>query len=514
MTFPDCCQKTLLITSMNRLFLFTLAFCPALLFGQTNSPDAKSILEFDRYVEDARKEWLVPGLTIAVIKDNQVIFKKGYGYTGIGTGDPVDTKTLFPCASTTKAMTAVCLGMLVDEGKVKWSDPVVNYLPDFQLYDPFVTREVKIRDLLIHDSGLGDADFLWTSMNIPSDEIIRKMSLVKPSYSIRSSFIYQNLFYLVAGKVIEKVSGIPWDMFIRRRIFVPLSMTRTYPTRNDVNDPNQAKACMKVGGTLMMIEHSNADAIGPAGSVWSCIDDMSKWALCMLDSGKYTGGTLLKPATWKEMFKPQTIVPASEFYPTMQLIKPNWTTYGLGWFQHDYKGKKVNLHTGSLSGAIAIHAQMPEANMAMVVFGNLDHAEVRHALVYKTFDLFALGGNRDWSSEFLKLYKRIQENNEQKQKDFEAHRIPNTNPSLRLQDYTGKYADPLYGELEVTVGDKTLIATLNHIAKATLAHWNFDTFYGEYEKNWNGKVKAVFSINALGEIDRINFDGMGFAKTH
>jgi hypothetical protein len=198
---------------------------------------------------------------------------------------------------------------------------------------------------------------------------------------------------------------------------------------------------------------------------------MSKWALCMLDSSKYPGGKLLKTATWKEMFKPQAVVPAGEFYPTMQLIKPNWTTYGLGWFQHDYKGKKVNLHTGSLSGAIAIHAQMPEANIAIVVFGNLDHSELRHALVYKAFDLFALSGNRDWSTEFLRLYTRIQESNEQKQKDFEAHRIPNTTPSLLVQDYAGTYTDQLYGELEVTVSEKSLIANLNHVAKATLAHW-------------------------------------------
>ena len=499
---------------MNRLYFFILVLFPASLFGQTNLPYAKQIQEFDRYVENARKEWLVPGLAVAVVKDNLVIFKKGYGFTGLGTRDAVDTQTLFPCASTTKAMTAVCMGMLVDEGKVKWNDPVVIHLPEFQLYDPFVTREVKIRDLFIHDSGLGDADFLWTSMNISSDEIIRKMSLVKPSYSIRSSFVYQNLFYLVAGKVIEKVSGQPWEMFIRRRIFVPLSMSRTYPMRKDVNDPNQAKACMMVDGTMMIIDHSKADAIGPAGSVWSCIDDISKWALCMLDSSKYPGGKLLKTATWKEIFKPQTVVPASEFYPTMQLIKPNWTTYGLGWFQHDYKGKKVNLHTGSLSGAIAIHAQIPEANIAIVMFGNLDHSEIRHALVYKTFDLFALGGNRDWNAEFLKLYTRIQENNEQKQKDFEAHRIPNTTPSLLLQDYAGKYTDPLYGEIEVTVREKNLIANLNQVTKATLAHWNFDTFYGQYEKSWNGKVKAVFSINALGEVDKVNFDGRDFVKAH
>ena len=232
----------------------------------------------------------------------------------------------------------------------------------------------------------------------------------------------------------------------------------------------------------------------------------------MLDSGKYAGGRLLKPRTWKEMFKPQTIVPPNEFYPTMQLLKPNWTTYGLGWFQHDYKGKKINFHTGSLAGEVAIHAQIPEEKVGIYVFANFDHTEVRHALVYKAFDLFALGGNRDWSTEFKKLYAGIGEKTEKVQKDFEANRIPNTTPSLLLQDYAGKYEDPLYGEVEVTVDEKNLIVNLNHFAKATVEHWHYDTFYGPYERRWHGKAKAVFNLNAAGKVEKLNFDGMEFSR--
>ncbi len=498
-----------------KLLLLLLILKAASGFAQKQpSLYSSQIQEFDQYVEKARKEWLVPGMAVAVIKDNQVIFAKGYGVKQLGKTDPVDTKTLFACASTTKAMTAACVGMLVDEGKANWNDPVVKYLPDFQLYDPFVTRELKLRDLFIHDSGLGNADFLWTSMNIPSDEVLKKMSLIKPRYSVRSDFIYQNIFYLAAGKIIEKVSGQPWEEFIRQRIFGPLAMTRTQPMQKYVNDPNQTKPHMLVDGSVLIIEHSNADAIGPAGSVWSCIDDMSKWVRCMLDSSKYPGGRLLKTATWKEMFRPQAIVPANEFYPTMQLIKPNWTTYGLGWFQHDYKGKKVNLHTGSLAGATAIHAQLPDSKLGIYVFGNYDHAEVRHALVYKAFDLFALAGTTDWSREFLTLYSRITMSNEKTEKDFEARRIPNTSPSVLLQDFAGKYADPLYGELEVSFADKKMIIELNHFAKAILEHWHYDTFRGWYEKTWHGKVNAHFGLNEEGKVSGLTFDGMEFKRVH
>ncbi len=481
---------------------------------QNNSPvNSRQLQEFDAYVEQARNAWQVPGMAIAVVKDGQVIFKKGYGVRQLGRTDKVDTQTLFACASTTKAMTATCMGMLVDEGKISWDDAVIKYLPDFRLYDAYVTRELKIRDLFTHNTGVGNADFLWDIMNISSDEILSKMAEVKPSYSLRSSFIYQNIFYLAAGKVIEKVSGMPWDKFVSTRIFQPLGMTRTVPFRKDVKDVNQTSAHFLVHDAITVIELSTADAVGPAGSVWSCADDMSKWMLCMLDSGKYEGGKRLVSAkTWKEMFKPQVMVTESQFYPTAKLTKPNWTTYGLGWFQQDYKGKKVNFHTGSLFGATAIHGQIPDEKLGVYVFGNYDHAEVRHALMFKTFDLFALGGTRDWSSDFQKLYGDIKAQGDKATKEFEAKRVANTSPSLSLDQYAGKYTDPLYGEIEVTIKDKKLLVNINNYVRATLEHWHYDTFRGEYDKAWNGTALAQFSLNTLGQPDKINFEGIEFKK--
>ena len=475
-------------------------------------PLTAQLKEFDAYIEKSRLEWQVPGMAVAVVKDGKLIFAKGYGVRELGTKDMVDTQTLFACASTTKAMTAVCMGILVDEGKVKWDDAVVKYLPEFQLADPYVTRELKIRDLFTHNSGVGNADFLWGVMNIPADEVLRKMQQVEPSYSLRSSFIYQNIFYLAAGKVIEKLSDQKWEDFIQTRIFQPLKMTRTFSTLKKAQNPNHSKPHYMVNGSIKAIEPTIADEIGPAGSVNASIEDMGKWMACMLDSSKYEGGRLLKAGTWKELFKPQVLVPANEFYPTMQLIKPNWTTYGLGWFQHDYKGKKINYHTGSLAGEVAIHAQLPDSKLGIYVFGNYDHAEVRHALVYKTFDFFALGGNRDWSIEFLKLYSGIKQKNEKEEKDFEAKRVTNTNPTKPLEEYAGKYTDPLYGELEITVSNGMLKFSVNKFLNATLSHWHYDTFRGMYEKDWYGNAIANFSLDTSGKIEKVDFEGMVFKK--
>jgi len=495
---------------MKKLIPFLVfIFCVFHLHAQSLETKIKA---FDTYVETSRNLYQVPGLAIAVVKDGKVIFKKGYGVRQLGTANAVDTQTLFACASTTKAMTATCMAMLVDEGKVKWDDPAIKHLPDFQLYDPYVTRELKIRDLFTHNSGVGNTDFLWSIMKISSDEVLARMKLVKPSYSLRSSFIYQNIFYLYAGKVIEKVSGMPWEEFIQQRIFQPLGMTRTFPMLKMVKDPNQSMAHYWVDNKITVIERTNADAIGPAGSVWSCAEDMGKWALCMLDSSKYAGGRLLKSTTWMEMFKPQVMVTPEQFYPTAKLTKPNWMTYGLGWFQQDYNGHHINFHTGSLAGETAIHGQLPDSKLAIYIFGNYDHAEVRHALMFKAFDLFGTGGTRDWSSELYTLYKNIQAGDDKAEKQFEAARQLNTQPSLSLDTYTGRYTSPLYGELIITRENADLLLEFNQYKKAHVSHWHFDTFRGWFDNRWHGKLNANFDLNALGQVAGVTVDGMTFTR--
>ena len=478
---------------------------------KTFTPDTTAV--FDAYVQKAIKEWQVPGLAIVVVKDNKVVFKKAYGTRELGTTNLVDNQTLFVCASTTKAMTATCMGMLVDEGKLNWDDPVSKYLPDFQLYDPYVTRELRVRDLFLHNSGVGNTDFLWSDNAYSSDEILQHMRLAKPAYSFRSGFIYQNIFYLVAGKVIEKISGMPWSVFINKRIFQPLGMFRTKSEFRQVKDANITMPHFRIDSTIAVIEHDTiVDVIGPAGSVLSSIDDISLWLKCMLDSSKYADGRLVKPNTWKELLKPQTLVSEGEFYPTQRITKPNFTTYALGWFQQDYKGRKLNFHTGSLSGAVAIHAQMPEEKTGVYIFANLDHTEIRHALMFKALDQFALGGNRDWSSEFLTLYTNLKKDAEKKTKENEAKRVLNTHPLFSPDAYTGKFEDPLYGMVEISLVNGSLSASINKNYAGKLEHWNYDTFRILYDKKWNGKSYVSFRQNIQGKISEMILDGVSFNK--
>lgn len=507
---------------MKKLLLISLVAITSTSIAQKKSDSDldKKVKEFDAYAHVALKQWEVPGAGVAVVKDGKVIYLKAFGTRDLNTGAPANTETLFSIGSTTKAMTAVCLGMLVDEGKLGWDDPVMKYVPEFQLYDPYVTRELKVRDLLLHNSGVGNTDYLWGSMNIPGDEILRRMRMVKPTYSFRGGFIYQNIFYIAAGAVIKQVSGQTWHDFIQARIFKPLGMTRTATKLKNIKDDNYTKPHYRVNGKIQVIDYTNDDEVGPAGSIWSSIADMSKWTLCMLDSSKYpstgsgqvAGGRLLKASTWAEMFKPHTIVTASQFYPTQRLTRPNWMTYGLGWFQHDYKGHKINFHTGSLAGLIALHAQLPDASLGYFFLGNFDHAEVRHALMYKTFDLFSLGGSRDWSTDFKALYKEQDNRQEAEIARLEGLRVKDTRPSLNLADYAGTYSDPLYGTVEVMVTGTRLHINMNNVENATLDHWNFDTFYGPWEKAWYGKVVAQFFINPFGKAERVSIDGAEFKK--
>ncbi len=494
-------------------YIFLLLVAGSVWAQKRTAPVNQQLEAFEAYIVKGMADWQIPGLAVASVKDGKVLLSKGYGVRELNKPEPVDARTLFACASTTKAMTAACMGMLVDEGKVNWNDPVQKYLPEFQLSDPYATRELRIRDLFIHNAGVGNADFLWSAMNISTEEVLHKMRLVPPAYSLRADFIYQNIMYAAAGEVIHRVSGKPWHEFMRERLFTPLGMNRTFPLlREALAENNRTQPHFKIEGTMQVIEHSSADAIGAAGSVWSCADDMAQWVRCMLDSSKYEGGRLLTPKTWAELFRPQVIVPSAQFYPTARLTKPNWTTYSLGWFQHDYKGKMVNFHTGSLAGAIAIHAQLPEEKLGIYVFGNLDHAEFRHALVYKAFDLFALGGNRDWSLEFRKLYHEINEAAERQLKDFESKRVPGTQTALPLEGFAGKYISPLYGELTVSQEGDQLVVVLNNFLSARLEHWHYNVFRGWYDKKWYGKLNMVFDFAPDGKILRARLGTIEFMR--
>jgi CubicO group peptidase (beta-lactamase class C family) len=482
--------------SMKRIFLLPLLTLLLTSFAVSQS----NVEAFDKYVETARKQWGVPGLSIVVVQDGKVLLAKGYGVREFGKSDPVTAETLFGAMSTTKAMTVAALAILVDEGKVNWDDKVVKYLPDFRVGDPYVTNELRVRDLLTHNAGLGNADFLWGwTPHITSAEVLRRMQYANTAYSLRSSFIYQNIMYLVAGEVVEKASGMPWERFVSERLFAPLGMRNSYPTLALTRSyQNRSVAHFDIKGKIQAIPESEADPIAPAGAAWSTADDIAKWVAFLLGDGTVNGKVLIKPATMNEIFKPQVIVPAGQFYPTVAITKPHWMTYGLAWFQHDYRGEMVNFHTGSLDGRTAIIGLMRDKRLGVYIFGNLDHAEVRHALMYKVFDVFGFGDNgRDWSTEFKTLYDNIREQGKKREEAAKATRAPNTKASLPLEAYAGRYSDPFYGSIEIALVDGKLKATFDKDVTAELGHWQFDTFMGTWGHEWEGESLFSFQLSPV-----------------
>lgn len=496
-----------------RTILFSIALfsCSFLSFAQKNLPD-KKVAAFDSYIKTALGLWKTPGMSVVVVKDGRVVFQNAYGVRNMHHPEPYTTRTLSTCASTSKAMTAVCMGILVDQGKLKWSDKVVQYLPGFRLGDPVVTAEVTVQDLFTHNAGLGNADNLWV-FGYSRPEILRRMQYMQPAYSLRGGFEYQNLMYVAAGELIKAVSGESWDEFITTHIFQPLGMTNTYADHSAIKpDADQTTSHYPDKDTIKTIPYIYSDNIGAAGGVWSCADDMAKWLQCLLDSTKYNGKRLLEPATYAAMLTPHSIAPLS-MYPALDIEKPHWFTYGLGWFQRDYRGQMLNFHTGSLAGLTAIAGIMPEKGFGIYVFGNLDHAELRHALLYRAIDNWVFGdAPRDWSQVLYAHYKELSDEDDKKQKETLAKRIMGTQPPFALDAATGKYTSDLYGEITITLQNGVLqVQSLNNI-QLTLNHWHNNVFRGDYNNWWFGHPWVQFLSDLQGKPKTVVIGGIEYNR--
>lgn len=484
----------------------------ALLFVPRTS-SADPLDGFDAYVRKAIADWEVPAFAIAVVKDGKVVFQRGYGVLELGKPAPADENTLFAIGSTTKAMTAAAIGMLVDEGKLSWDDPVTQHLPWFQLRDPFVTREITVRDLLTHRAGLPNTDFLWYEQENGAHDILSRMRYAPPETSLRSHFTYQNVMYAAAGAVVSQVSGMPWEEFVRARIFEPLGMSRTVPNAAGLaGKTNVASPHYRIDGKVEVIENASVDAVAPAGSVWSSAADMARWMRFLLE-GKTDGGSrLLKEETLNELFRPQTMVGEDAFYPTRKLTRPHWTTYGLGWFQQDYDGRAVDFHTGSIDGMVAIHGLIRDERLGVYVLANLDHAELRHALMYRVFDLYRNGPGLDWNAEIKALYDSLAKDAEQKKAEVEKERVPGTRPSLPLASYAGSYSDPLAGKISVNADGEGLQLRYGPGLEGVLEHWNYDFFRVAWDKAWRGRAFVSFRLGRKGDVETLEIQGLSFRR--
>jgi len=483
------------------------------IFAQDDSNGKK----LDAMIEEGMQDWQIPGLVAVVVKDGEVVFKKTYGIKDIESNDPVDENTLFNMGSTTKAIIAISIGMLVDQGKLNWDDKVRDHLPSFELSDPYITADARIKDLLTHNLGIGGADLLWALDSVSTAETIERFKLAKRTYPLRGGFTYQNIMYAIAGEVIGAVSGEHWTTFVENNIFKPLEMTRSVAKTIDIlqagnyttphfNDPEDG--LVKVGYTF-------SDQIGAAGMIWSSASDISNYLKFLVNDGVFNSDTLIQPSTFNYLFKPQTILTENWYYPTNALTKPKWNTYGLGWFQQDYRGNKLDFHTGSITGLIAIAGVMHDHDMAVYVFANLDHAELRHAILYKAIDLYVFDDDsRDWHEETFKLYSGFREGAIRAVKKRDEERVLGTNPSLALEEYTGTYRHEMLGSVNVSLEEGQLHFDLNDYRFYKTEHWHYDTFISNKDPQFRSKVLISFNLNTSGNVMDLTVFGQQFIKSY
>lgn len=488
--------------------LFLLLVFPIFVYSQTTLDE--KLREIDAYAQKVQDAWSVPGFAIAIVKDDKVVFAKGYGVRQMGKPEKVDENTLFAIASNSKAFTTASLAILVDEGKLKWDDKVSQYLPEFQMYDPYVTRELTVRDLVTHRSGLDtfSGDLLWYETTYSTDEILRRVRFLKPVSSFRSRYGYQNLMFTAAGRIVEKVSGKSWSEFVRERILTPLQMTRTTTSVKDLKD-NYAMPHNESGGKLRVLHLGNVDGAAPAAGLNSSVKEVANWLRLQLGRGTFEGKKIFSRERSAEMWSAVTALGVNPFPPKDSPTKL-FSAVGMGWFLNDYRGRLVVSHTGGLDGMLSQTAMMPEENLGLVILTNSETG-LFTIMRNKILDVFLDAPKRDWNAEGLERFKQTKAREAEADKKLVEARVKNTKPSLALKDYAGTYGGEMYGDATITEENGKLVLRLvpspNFVAD--LEHWHYDTFLIK----WRPSVAynfprgfVIFTIDKTGKPDEMKID--------
>ncbi len=477
--------------------------------------------DIDEYAGRVLKEFDVPGMAVAVVKDGKVILAKGYGVREIGKPEPVTPDTLFGIASNSKAFTTAALAMLVDEGKIAWDDPVIKHLPMFQLADPYVTREFTIRDLLTHRSGLGlgAGDLMWwPTTTFTRTEVLHNIRYLKPVTSFRSQYAYDNVLYLVAGEVIRAVTGKTWDEFVAERIFKPLGMNRcnTSPTQFRKGD-DIARPHAPADGKLRAIEYTNLDNVGPAASINASVNDMAKWMIAQLDGGAYRDASgaekrLFSLRRQNEMWAQQTILPINPNPPApLAALRPNFYSYGLGWFLQDYRGRKVVSHTGGLAGLVSKVTLVPELKIGVVVLTNQESGAAFSAMSWRIVDALIGAPSTDWITAYKEVGAAQKRAIDEALAKQGAARAADSKPALPLAKYAGTYRDPWYGDVTLAFENDKLVMRFSRTAQLVgdLEHWQYDSFIVRWrDRTLNADAYVTFSLNPDGGIERLRMEAV------
>jgi CubicO group peptidase (beta-lactamase class C family) len=473
---------------------------------------------FEQRVEQLRVQYGVPGVSIAVVEDGKTTLARGWGVRTVGTNNAVDADTIFPTGSTGKAFTAAALAVLVDQGKLKWDDKVIDHLPYFRMYDPWVTREMTVRDLLVHRSGLGlgAGDLLF----VPNSDRTRKdvtlaLRNIKPATSFRSSYAYDNVLYIVAGQLIHEVSGMTWEQFMHAQVFQPLGMNSSTATPQEFRSkPNHADPHARIDGPVRGLGTQVKlgtgaelpDVAAPAGGLAISANDMTHWLSTQLAGGKIPGGakTLFSAENGQTMWSPMVLTPTESFGAEFKPVDPTFQTYALGWTVQDYRGTKLIWHRGAVFGSLAAVALLPEKKIGIFVAVNSEEGEMIRGLVYELLDHYLGQGQSNWPE---KLHKFRVERTEAAAKFLSAPAAQpaKAGPSLLLSRYAGDYVDPWYGKISVHESGGKLNIDFPHSKgmSGTLQHWQYDTFKTNFVDKQIEPAFVTFGIDAEGKVDRV-----------
>lgn len=486
---------------------FAASLLPGLAAGQAKKAAKDPLAGFDAYVQDGLAKLKGVGLAIAVVKNDSIVYARGFGVKKLGDPAPVTPRTIFAVGSTTKAFTTAALGMLVDEGRFGWDTRATDLLKGFEVSDPKVTREITVRDLVTHRSGLSRGDLLWMGSDLSRAEVLRRVRYHQPTWSIRTTFGYQNIMYLAAGEIIPAVTGRSWDDFLKERIFQPLGMNASSTTVRGLDrQPDVATPHMEMDGRVVPIAYRQIDNIGPAGSINSNVLDMAQWIRFHLNGGTVGGRPLLAPATHQEMFVTQMWMRPSEagfLYPGV-----NFLGYGLGWFLFDHAGRKVVEHSGGIDGMTTELMMVPSEKLGVIVLTNNSSSIVAFPIARAVLNRY-LGVDQDPVPAALPIIAMMESAAKRAEDSIAKARAVGKGPSAALSAYTGIFDNPMHGPARVTVENGNLVVSVDARTEAIdLTHWHYDTFRAASRDKRFGKSWVTFRLGTDGSVAAMTVEGL------
>ncbi|MBB6613134.1 serine hydrolase [Pontibacter sp. Tf4] len=474
---------------------------------------AATLSKLDAYYQKALKEWNVPGMAIAIVKDDSVIFAKGYGVLNANTGGQVDANTVFGIASNSKAYTSAALATLVDAGKIKWTDKVNQYIPYLKLYNPYVTENLTIEDLLCHRAGFKtfSGDLLWYNTTYSREDIIRRMQYLEPAYGFRDGYGYSNLMFITAGEVIENVTGKTWENYIKETFFQPLGMNRSYTSVNDlkgvqnVASPHGSDKDDKPFATTF-----NAwDNWNPAAGIFTSVNQQAQWMRLQLNRGTYKGKQIFSEDASRHMWQAHNPFPVSkaaeEYMPST-----HFNAAGLGWFVSDYEGRKLVYHGGGHEGMNSRTVLAPEENLGIVILTNSMSSIMTPLANYTLDQFFGLQNSRDWSQQMLDGMAKAKKAQAEAEAKKPKEKKRKSKPTMDLNAYTGTYRSQLYGDAIVTLKNGKLDLQLAPAPAlgGTLNHWQHDIFDLDWKTDYAllTPTRARFLVGEDGTISQLRLD--------